>query len=479
MAKVGRLAVAHGLALALSCGACGCGTKIAQTAYKPTPENGAPVCGLTLKERLTITVIDVEDDIRYKTAGYADFPLDERIAFSVQPNGASRVAWLDDRLTSVHVTPLNDDQMRRGADIVVPGYDLGGLVAHDDGFAILTRRDDPGEPIGDIPGGSVVAPAAFLVRVKEGHELFAAPLTGTLNITDDPDNERRDCSTYLDGRLAYNGSKYGSYFVVRGCKGDWADGHYGDKLVYADDLGRHVKGGWTWRCSHDLGLRLIPEADVFTSLCISDAYPQVGTNLVIAGQPSRLLAPEVAWLGYSGAQFGSIIKLTDNSYFASWLSRGVKDPYASPIQAGMESHDIGFTRLSESYVPLQRPAWLSRTADADEANLHLAPYGPDRVLVVWDSIDNPTCDGGLCLGKYGGTHFRLSDTEGNFLAPEEILPAPPNSADDIAVFPNGDLGWAFAAEDRSYSSTLVTVGGIPSVPPIRRISVARLAYCSN
>ena len=190
---------------------CACSTKIAQTTYvippAMTPSIGLPpTCGPTLKERLTVTSIQVDADIRYKLEGINRFPLDERIAFSAQPNGMAKVAWLDNGFTNVHVTPLNVQGTRLAADTVVEGIDLGGLIAHDDGFTILTRRDDPGDPINDDPNEGPIAKAAFLVRYQNGAELFGVPLTGTKNITDDQGNRRNDCSTTLQGRLAYNGS---------------------------------------------------------------------------------------------------------------------------------------------------------------------------------------------------------------------------------------------------------------------------------
>jgi hypothetical protein len=475
--------------LAIFWASIGCGTKIAQTTYRPEGAGGTsdageipkgpPLCGATLRERLAVTRIDVDSDIRYKRAGFGGVARDERLAMDVQSSGAAQVAWLDNALANVHVTPLTPEQVRAGPDTVIEGFDIGGIVAHDDGFAVLTRRNDPGEPIGDIPGGSTVAPAAFLVRVRDQREVFAAPLTGTLNITDAPDDQRRDCSTGLFGRLAFNGSFYGSYFVVRGCRGDFADGRYGDKLVYADTNGTFLRGGWTWRCSRDLGLRLLPENNAFTSLCISDDLPQAGVNLV-GSQASRLLAHEFTLPGYSGGDFGSVIKLgVDGRYVVAWLSRGVRDPTAATIEVGMDTHDIGYVLLSTDYVPLGRPAWLSSTPDVDEVNLHLAPYGNDRVLMIWETVTTPQCNAGVCLGQYGGTHFRLLHLDGSFASREEIIDAPPNSSDDIVVFPDGDLGWAFVPEVRDYSALIDTTSGAPSVPPVRQINIARFAYCSN
>jgi hypothetical protein len=467
----------------------GCGTKIAQTTYQP-PDHGAPdsgdvpkgppTCGPTLKERLTVTRVDLDDDVRYKRAGFGGVARDERLALDVQPNGSAQLAWLDSALSKVHVTPLTPDQTRAGPDTVIDGFDLGGIVAHDDGFAVLTRRNDPGDPIGDLPdAGTSVAPAAFLVRVRAGHEVFAAPLTGTSNITDAPDDQRRDCSTGLFGRLAFNGRFYGAYFVVRGCKGDFADGYYGDKLVYADAKGAFLRGGWTWRCSRNLGLRLLPETNAFTSLCISDSAPQAGVNVVVAGQPSRLLAHEYSAPGYSGAEFGSIVKLADGRYFATWLSRGVRETSPNVFEVGFDSHDIGFVLLGKDYVPLDRPQWLFTTPDVDEVNLHVAPYGTDRLLLVWETITTPQCKAGVCLGQYGGTHVRLLRLDGTFASAEEIIDAPPNGADDIVVFPDGDLGWAFVPETRDYSALLDAPNGVPNVPTVRQVDIARFEFCSN
>ncbi len=476
--------------LVAACGAAiGCGTKIAQTTLDPGLDSfgldagstvtPAAACAATLRERLTVTRVDVDGDIRYRRAGYGGVARDERIAFAVQPSGAAQVAWLDNSLASVHVTPLTKEQTRAAPDAIVDGFDLGGLVAHEDGFAILTRRNDPGEPIGDIPGGAPVAPAAFLVRVQNGREVFASPLTGTLNITDAADNLRRDCSTGLFGRLAFNGSFYGSYFTVRGCKGDWADGHDGDKLVYADSDGRFVRGGWTWRCSRNLGIRLLPEDGAFTSLCMSDSAPQAGLNLVVSGQSSRLIAHEYSLPGYSGGDFGSVVKLSDGRYFVAWLSRGVREISTSTLEVAMDQHDIGYQILSPDYTPIGRPTWLFSTRDIDETNLHLVPYGPDRILVVWDAVESPQCRAGVCLGSFGGTHVRLINGDGTFASAEEVIAAPPASGDDIAVYPNGDVGWAFVPAARDYSTVLNTTNGVPDVPPARQISVARMTYCSN
>ena len=148
---------------------------------------------------------------------------------------------------------------REGPDLSVYAIDLGGLVAHDDGsFTLLTRRDDPGEPLRDTTTTDTVGKAAYLVHILGTTELFAQPLTGTSSITRASDPMARDCAPSLNGRLVWNGSKYGAYFAVHGCEGDPHEPYYGDKLVYADGDGNYLKGGWSWNCSISQGVRLLP-----------------------------------------------------------------------------------------------------------------------------------------------------------------------------------------------------------------------------
>jgi hypothetical protein len=312
--------------------------------------------------------------------------------------------------------------------------------------------------------------------VQDGREAFAAPLTGTLNITNDPDNERRDCSPGLLGKLAFNGSNYGAYFNVRGCAGDFVEGSLGDKLVYADARGTFLPNGWTWGCSQNLGLALLPEEGDFTAFCLSDTRPAAGLHLV---EPQfRLLAHEFTTPGYSGGELGSAVKLADGRYFVAWASRGVRAS-TMPIEVAKESHDIGFIVLSRDRVPEAAARWLVSTPDIDEFNVHAARYGDDRVLVTWETSIDLQCSSGVCLGPYAGARFRLFYADGRAASLEQVVQAPPNGGDDIVVFPNGDLGWAFVPNARDSSVLLSVSNGVPNLRPIRRLNIARFAFCAD
>jgi hypothetical protein len=435
-------------------------------------------CPESLAERLIVTTFTTDVDVRYKRRGYDWFPLDERIALADGPNGDFHVAWIENAGDGVRVTPLDANGERHADDVVLPGYDVGGLVAHDDGFVLLTRRDDPGEPLADPANDGAIAAAAMLVRVDGGVETFAAPLTGTQTIVPGvPEARQRDCAPVtLNGRLAFNGEKYGAYFQVHGCEGHPSASFYADKLVYADPSGNALDGGWDWGCSINQGIRLLPEAEgSFTTLCLSDGAPGPGLNLVTE-EESLLLAREMTTVGFCAGQFGSLVRL-DDGYLVGWLSRGfVQD--GSSRAAEKQATDIAILRLDAELTPVSPLRWVVETDDTTETNLHLARYG-DRVLVVWDSVENVACSNTSCFGNYTGTHARLMDPGGAFVTQDALIPAPPPTNDDIVVLPNGDLAWAFVPDpERDYRETLdLGTDGAPVATPRREIALARLRYC--
>jgi hypothetical protein len=441
----------------------------------------SPVCPSSLEQRLTVSTIGTGVDIRYKRLGYDNYPLDENILFSVSPGGGMLLAFRENNGNRIRVTRLNAQLTRDGPDLVVYAIDLGGLVAHDDrSFTLLTRRDDPGEPLRDTTTTDAIGKAAFLIHILGTKELFSVPLTGTSSITRASDPMSRDCAPSLNGRLVWNGSKYGAYFAVHGCEGDPHEPYYGDKLVYVDGNGNSLKGGWSWNCSISQGMRLLPERDKFTSFCMSDGAPYAGLNLVTEGVEPRQLAPERVAAGYAAGRFGSVVRL-NGRYVVAWSSRGVPDEVASarrPDQASKPAPDVALLQLDSDYNTVMARTWLTETPNVAETNLHIAPYGPRQLLVVWDNVEALRCTEWTCWGTYTGTSARLMDLNGNFLTPDVRIDAPPNSEQDIVVFPNGDLGWAFVRDEaRDFAEPLPNNRGIPTVPPKQQLSIARLRYC--
>jgi len=461
-----------------------CETQYVQTAEAPARlEAGAstdakPSCGATLASRLTLTKVELPTEVRYRRLGYNLIPEDERVAFSIGPDGAPSIAWLESDGTHVHVTSLDGTLARRGADTVVEGFDVGGLVAQSDGVALLVGGADPGEPLADpAANGAIAKGAVLLVRIRGGVEVARMPLTGTSSVVASTVGAARDCvASPLNGRLEWNGTKYGAYFAMHGCQGDMHPSQYGDKLVYLDDSGRALPGGWAWGCSIDEGLRLLPGASTFTPLCLSDGTPFQGLNLMLEGKPPVLLGAEQSASGYTAGALGSIVAMSDGSFAVGWLSRGVTGT-GSRAAAARAAPDIAFLTLDSSYRTKVAEKFLSDTPDVAELGLHLSPYGPNRIFATWEEFGDLRCNGQTCDGTFSGTHARLLDTSGVFVSPDEIISATPNELEDIRVFPNGDLGFAFVAVlDRDRSERTSRDAG-PAAPAIRTLQVARVAYC--
>ncbi|HKP59672.1 MAG TPA: hypothetical protein VJV78_23275 [Polyangiales bacterium] len=443
------------------------------------PPPTKPACPTNLADRISVIQVAVEADIRYKQPSYDYYPIDERISFAVADNGHAYVAW-SDTSDATHVTPLNADLSRRAADIVVPGSEIGGFVALDDGFALLTRRTDIGDPPLKPETGETVR-GAFLVRYRDRTETFAVPLTGTKSISAADYPDAHDCvPPHLYGRLAWNGVKFGAYFQVHGCRGDPHESYWADKLIYADARGRYVTGGWGWNCGTNVGLRLLPEAGAFTAVCLADSRPTPGLNLVTQGVPFRQLSPEFTVAGYAAAAFGSLVKvLADGSYAVAWLSRGVSTSNGR-VASAKPANDIIMLRLDSDYSALGPKKWLVETSAASETNLHMALYGSDRLLMIWERIDPARCTNDrTCWGPYSGTTARLMDLNGNPLSPDSQITQIPNSSEDLSVFPEGDLGWAFVMEDeRTYQNPLRS-DVLAKLPAKRVINIARMRVCEN
>ena len=175
--------------VALSCAyaSAACGTEVAQAIYArgddagaPTPPEKpprAPPRKSPIASRMAASAL--RNPCATSARGISsDCPQDDRIALSSSTNKVSFVAWVNSAGTRVRVTPIQlaplameAGMMRAGDDYEVEGTELSGLVALDDGFALLTRRPDLGDPIGD---GVTQAQATYFVRWQNGRELFAA-----------------------------------------------------------------------------------------------------------------------------------------------------------------------------------------------------------------------------------------------------------------------------------------------------------------
>ncbi|MHA5050576.1 hypothetical protein [Streptomyces sp. SD15] len=411
---------------------------------------------------VTNTTVNLAAKFPYLSAGYNNTREWTRTATAVAPNGTLRVAW--PASDGIHVTPLTAAGKRSAADTVVKGAkEVGGLVAHNDGFALLTRVADTNK---------WKETAAALIRYKNGKQAFRTKLTGTAS---------HDTAPLLDGQLTWNGTKYGTYFVVHGAGGA-ADGHFGDKLAYVSSKGAKMAGGWGWGCSHNEGIALHAETTgAFTSLCFDDWRSGLFVSTGIGAPDSApTVRREQCWAGYCGGTFagrtGELVKSSTGRYATAFASRGAASAAKNPDDASgrgwtvkpkTKTHQVAVAFLKNRNTPAGKPVYLTNTPGTEHVNVHVAPYGKDRLLVSWESLKNAKCANGTCTGTFTGTHLRLIDWNGAFKTPDKVVQA--RISGDIATLKDGSLTWAYAPVTPSYTAALSG-----SSPTAKTLKIARL-----
>ncbi|WAU84253.1 hypothetical protein O1Q96_33960 [Streptomyces sp. Qhu-G9] len=422
------------------------------TATEPTPR--AAAAPLTV----TNTTVKLPAKFPYLSAGYNNTREWTRTATAVAPNGTLRVAW--PAADGVHVTTLTAAGKRSGSDTVVKGTkEVGGLVSHNDGFALLTRVSDTNK---------WKETAAALIRYKNGKQAFRTKLTGTSS---------HDTAPLLDGRLAWNGTKYGAYFVVHGA-GGFADGHFGDKLAYVSSKGAALKGGWGWGCSHNEGIALHAETSgAFTSLCFDDWRSGLFVSTGIgAPDDAPAVQREQCWAGYCGGTYpsrsGDLVRSSTGRYATAFASRGAASAARNPddasgrgwtVQPRTKTHQVALAFLKNRDTPSGKPVLLTDAPGTEHVNVRVAPYGKSRLLVSWESLKNAKCADGTCTGTFTGTHLRLVDWKGKAQGADKVVPA--RFTGDIAVLKDGTLTWAYVPVTPSYTSALT--GASPTATSLR------------
>lgn len=363
-----------------------------------TPPPPPVSCSMPLAERVSIVSIPVTPKVVTRGSGINSVSLP--VILSTTPNGGGKVAWSDG--TNVHVTPLDATGQRAGADVMVPGSEVRGLVAHDDGAAVLVRRAD------------VMA----FVRVNE-----AGAVQSMLNIIGGSAHTTEG-SRWIDdwphqGRLGWSGTQYAAYFGQTGNHGS-AGNHQGDQYAFITPAGVKASGGWDWGCSHSLDDRLAHNGTVFAPICISDSYPGAG---IFFGNRTKISAePSVTNVG-GIAKLGGLVPAPDGF----WMT------FTSP--ADRASSDVVFIKIGNTGTPSGR-TYLTDTASVQEGYSHLTGYG-DRLLAGWDS------------GAGTAVTLVVTDKTGVVVEGPAVTTARIGGQDDFATFANGDGGWAAAWEDLS------------------------------
>ncbi|KAF2625232.1 hypothetical protein BU25DRAFT_372223 [Macroventuria anomochaeta] len=408
-----------------------------------------------------------------KESYWTGYPHHRRTPFAVSPDGKSAyLAYLDASETGVHVQQVNPSTFAAVGDAVTvtSGKEAGGLVAHNDGFALLTNEAMPSGTSNAPPDST---PVAVLYRYTSGKETFKTWLGGPDNAGD----MGMLASPDMNGDLAYSEASgmYGAYFVVTAYSGS-AEGHFGDAIQYVNDNGtiEQIQGASsTWGCSHNTGIAFeASDSTPFASICSEDqgaiwlntgATGMDKSGVKISNENVTNGAGNEAMGGMSGSYSGLARFQDSDSYIFSWVSRGAKDLTINDWMGDGYTHSVNRTvnrnvaiaTMSDKKTLVGEQAtselvadgdsqinWIT-TGSADCSNAHVATFDKTSALVTWEEIAEPTCDfiAMGCKGAYTGSYFQLV-TDGKKVG-EPVKATDVYVAGDMVTMADGRICWPY------------------------------------
>ncbi|KAM0278705.1 hypothetical protein ACHAQH_004998 [Verticillium albo-atrum] len=411
-----------------------------------------------------------------KEAYWTGYPHHRRTPFALSPDGKTAyLAYLDSSETDVHVQPINPTTFAAtGTSVTIKGAkEAGGLVAHDDGFALLTNEALP-SGTSNAPAGNTPVPVLYRYNAA-GTQSWKTFLGG-------PGVDAENglvASPDLNGDLVFSAEAgyYAAYFVVTAYSG-WAEGHFGDAIRYVKPDGtlENIPGASSsWGCSHNTGIAFeAADAPPYASICAEDQGAiwlntktqgmdnngvKVSNEKVINGGSNEPMGGTSG--SYSGlARFGSA-----SEYIFSWVSRGAVDLTANEWMGTgytksanrTSNRNVAIAVFSDKSTIVGEQAtsvvgaadgdkqinWVTE-GSADCSNAHVAAFGTSQALVSWEEIASPICDFEAmgCRGKFTGTHYQLVNKAGDKVgAPIESLDT--TVSGDMVTMSDGRICWPY------------------------------------
>lgn len=414
-------------------------------------------------------------------AYWTGYPHHRRTPFAVSPDGKTAyLAYLDSSSTGVHVQGVDPTTFAAVGDpvTVAKGQEAGGLVAHNDGFALLTNEVVSGE------GGTENHPLAVLYRYTDGKQTFRTLLGGP-----GIDSGDKLASPDINGDLVYSekAGYYAAYIVVTSYEGS-AAGHFGDAIRYITPAGEieNIAGASSsWGCSHNTGIAFeAADAAPFASICAEDQgaiwlnteTQGMGNNGVkISNEHVINGASNEAMGGMSGSYSGLARFIGENSYIFSWVSRGAIDLTTNEWMGDgyttsknrTNNRNVAVAAFSDKKTLIGEQAtstvpsadgdsqvnWITE-GDNDCSNAHAATFDGSNALISWEEISNPTCvqDAMGCYGTFAGTKFQMVDSKGAKVG-DAITSKDTYVAGDMVTMSDGRICWPYVSMDWSLDAT--------------------------
>ncbi|KAF2018256.1 hypothetical protein BU24DRAFT_344419, partial [Aaosphaeria arxii CBS 175.79] len=426
-----------------------------------------------------------------KESYWTGYPHHRRTPFAVSPDGKSAyLAYLDASGTNVHIQQVDPSTFASvgTATTVTGGKEAAGLVAHNDGFALLTNE---ALPAGTANAPTDNMPVPVLYRYTSGKQTFKTFLGGpgvheSAGLHASPD---------VNGDLAYSEAAgiYGAYFVVTAYSGA-AAGHFGDAIQYVGNDGKiqQIAGASsTWGCSHNTGIAFeAADSAPFASICSED-QGAIWLNTATQSMNGVKISNENVTNGGSGEPMGGmggsysgLARFQESdSYIFTWVSRGAKDLYPNEWLGGgstrainrTNNRNVAIAQMSDKKTLVGEQATSELVADGDSqvnwitqgtadcSNAHVATFDKSNALVTWEEIANPTCDfiAMGCKGAFTGSYFQLVN-DGKKVG-EPIKAMDVTVAGDMVTMKDGRICWPYIDMEWSLDGPIRNAASVSSV----------------
>ncbi|KAF7923610.1 hypothetical protein BELL_0414g00110 [Botrytis elliptica] len=420
-----------------------------------------------------------------KSAYWTGLPHHRRTPFSVSPDGNSAyLAYLDSTYAKVYVQQVSlTDFSAVGEAVAITAYEATGLVAQNDGFALMATVNATGTT--DLPTDG--SPIVSIIRYTNGTKTWETALNGpgvhpSDMLTSTPD---------ANGDLVYSATAglYAGYFVVEAYTTDYA-GHFGDSIQYVNDDGvlQTISGASSsFGCSHNTGIGIeAADAAPFASVCAED-QGDIWLNTETQYMSGQKIANENTTNGVSGEPMGGMSGSYSNlasipgsdGYIFAWQSRGALDltlndwmgtgyTQCSPRWL---NHNVAISVMTDKKTLAAAEAsstvgaaegdtqvtWITYSSTDDHQNVHIAAVNSQYSIVTYETLTSPDCQPVPmgCSGTYAGTSFQVIDNTGAKVGSAVVSTEAFVSGDIVTIgtdkvcWPYVDMTWDLSTEKSS------------------------------
>lgn len=399
---------------------------------QPNPHSGS------LKDKTSVTEVDLGayrcgDVSRFggtvQYAGYADGSA-HFLAWNAQKEVGEELVG-----DGAHITPLDANMKRSGADIILKNYTIEDILAVEKGYlSVLLSEVKNNGFLATYPNQLSIAKIDLTGKI-----LFKTILAG-----DKGTGAQQHWMDYNPGetQFLFNGTHYGVWFEV---KKNWAeagqedDVHNGDKFMAVDKNGAILPDKTVfWDASHSVALQLtMNDQGEFITGSAGDFYPY---GIIIKNQSREWR--QIVWppenlrtdshrdqcqITTCAGYLHGVAALDDKIFVTLGSLDGV-----SPLP--MEGKVDPLLLVLDSDGQLQSQLWLAKGTAANEAYPSIVRYG-NQLLVAWYDSES----WGEALNEQ--VTVALLDSKGNLIGKPQTLDYRIDYSSPLQAFSNGEVGW--------------------------------------